>query len=204
MHLELADGYGGLPETALMENNNNRESPYLFVPAGMIPGINDDTYVNEMMFDDLSNLEWNKIMAMLEPYQNQGMSLWPFSTKKGRKRRGERRQKRKDDKIKRIRVRKEGGTGMENIVKSIGGIFAPAAPADITTAGMPMTVFRPDEMMPTKRPLTAVEIAAAKAAAKKADKTWIQKNWMWLAGGGAAILIAGAMMRKKPARRRKR
>jgi len=204
MHLELADGYGGLPETALMENNNNRESPYLFVPAGMIPGINDDTYVNEMMFDDLSNIEWNKIMAMLEPYQNQGMSVWPFSTKKGRKRRGERRQKRKDERIKKIQTRQAGG-GVGGIVESIGNIFAPAGPADITTAGMPTTVFRPDEMMVRpKRPLTAVEIAAAKAAAKKADKTWIQKNWMWLAGGGAAILIAGAMMRKKPARRRKR
>ena len=67
MYLELADHYTDMPMTSLAQNG--KESPFLFVPAGMIPGLDQDTFVNEDQFDDLSDYDWEQMMALLEPYQ---------------------------------------------------------------------------------------------------------------------------------------
>lgn len=177
MYLELADdgydptGGGGLPMTALAQGG--KESPYLFVPGGMIPGLDQDTYVNEDQFDDLPEYEWEQIMAMLEPYQPEEMGIWPFSTKKTRARKKERRKIRQADKIKRIETRGKTGTGIGGLFKGITDTLFPAAPG------------------PEVRPTTQAELDALKP-----PKTWLQKNWGWLAGG-TAIVIGGTMLARR-------
>jgi len=111
MDLVLADHnqtfYTRMAQPPMLGQNNNKETPYMFVPAGMVPGY-DDVYVNEKEFDDLNEYDWNRMMAALEPYQNNGMSAWPFSTKKSRARKKERKQERQARKVQTIETRSAG------------------------------------------------------------------------------------------------
>jgi len=177
MMLELAEnnGYGGLPESALAQAPANRESPYLFVPGGMIPGMPQDSFVNEKEFDDLPEIEWQTIMSMLEPYQENQMGVWPFSTKKGRARRKIRKEERQARKMEKITARGEiaiqkrtAGGGILDTVSSIFGGAQAMAPA----------VMAPPPPPPKK-------------------KTWFQKNWMLVAGIGAAGIVV-VMMTRRP------
>jgi hypothetical protein len=181
MYLELAEngGYGGLPETALAQGE--RESPYLFVPGGMIPGIAQDSYVNEAQFDDLDPYAWNQVMELLEPYQPNNLSLWPFSTKKGRSRRTQRREVRQANKIAKIETRAAAGGGIGGIVAKIGGIFAPKDT-------MPM------DTMPMVAP-GAVAAPGAKPPPK--EKTAIQKYWPYAAGAVGVGLLVFLLAKKK-------
>jgi len=111
MHLELA-------ENNYLSQNSDRESPWIFVPAGLIPGIADDVYVNEKEFDHLPAAQWEKVMDLLERYQdNKGLSL--FRGKKGRARKAARKAERHKNKMAKIALRGETGGGIGGV---IGGI----------------------------------------------------------------------------------
>lgn len=184
MYLELAEnggGYGYMPETALSEN---QESPYLFVPAGMIPGIEQDTYVNEKEFDDLPAYEWNEVMTTLEPYQEQNMGLWPFSGKKGRARRAARKKTRQDNKLARITTRAGVGGGIGGIIGKIGGIFKP--PADV-------------ELPPFQQRDTRTKRPSGPQPGEAGEKSFLNKN-PWVIPVGLVVIVGGAMMMKKKKR----
>jgi len=176
MYLELADHYSDMPMTSLAQNTQ-KESPFLFVPAGMIPGLDQDTFVNEDQFDDLDDFEWEQMMALLEPYQEQqqGVGLWPFSTKKTRARKKERRKTRQEDKLKRIGARGKAGGGIGGLFKGIVDIFKKPEP----TYGPEMDIVGPGGFPPP--------------APAAAEKTWIQKNWGYVAGG-AVVVVGGILL----------
>ena len=189
MYLQLADnGYGYMPETALSEN---RESPFLFVPGGMIPGIEQDVYVNEKEFDNLPSYEWNEVMTALEPYQENNMGLWPFSGKKGRQRRADRKKQRQDNKLARITTRASVGGGIGGIIGKIGGIFKPQTE--------PMDVERPPfgatrQYDPAPPPKSGKEPGGL--------VRFYNHNKLPILIGGAALVVGLVVMNKKKKKKR--
>lgn len=95
---------------------------YVYIPAHFI-GTGEGVYAREDSFDLLPNFQWEQLMDILEPYQQQNMSLFGLG-KKGRERRRLRREARWAAKESRIEVRAESGGGaLGRVADAIKNIF---------------------------------------------------------------------------------
>ncbi len=153
-YLQLAEGNAGhvkMTHAAHLAQNNPQEL-YIFVP-------DDDsgetgTYVREDFFDVYSDDQYDAIMDLLLPYQEDGLGLRLFGIGKrspGQQARYDRRQERKQLKLdkkrakvelKQAQARGEVPTGFEAIGGAISGIFGGGAepemfPAAPVQGGMP-------------------------------------------------------------------
>lgn len=107
---------------------------YLYVPA-QFTGTGEGMYVREDSFDLLPSYQWEQLMDVLEPYQQQNMSLFGLG-KKGRERRRLRREARWAAKERRIEIRGESGGGalgqIGDVIKNIfGGGEEPLPPEEL-------------------------------------------------------------------------
>lgn len=95
---------------------------YLYIPAHFMGG-GEGVYAREDSFDMLPDFQWEQLMDVLEPYQQQNMSLFGLG-KKGRERRRLRREARWAEKRERIVIRGESGGGaLGKIGDALAGIF---------------------------------------------------------------------------------
>ncbi len=217
MHLELADNdiRASIPEQTfynMMGQNQPKDNPYLWVPSGLIEGY-DNVYVNEKEFDALTELEWHTMMTLLEPHQPgaAGMGFWPVSTKRGRKRRADRRAIRQAKKIETIKTRAAAGTGISGAIKNIASIFAPAPALPGVEPGFPQVapgvMIGPAPTFPAVPPTIPegymIDPTTGQLVKKEKEKTWFDKNWGWVVGGGV-VLIGGIVAVGATTRRRRR
>jgi len=197
MYLQLADNQSvrsSIPQQKfynMMGQNQTKENPYLWVPSGLIPGY-DNVWINEKEFDDLDEIEWHTIMSLLEAHQPEAnnMGFFPFSTKKGRTRRADRRTIRNTRKVEKIKLRGETGTGIGSVIKSAVQMFTPS-PVDVQP-------FYDEVYVPPGDVVTVAPGAvAATPPSLEPPKTWMQKNWGYLAGGAAVLAVGGILLAKK-------
>lgn len=121
-YLQLADNY-------LAQKPNDL---YIFIPQGF-RGAENDSYVREDIFDNLSPMDYQQLMYELNPYQNKGMSeLSDRASRKEaraekkktkgagarREARASRQKTRQDAKTERAKM----GGGIGGILDKVGGI----------------------------------------------------------------------------------
>ena len=215
MYLQLADNaaaqaaQAAIPQQQfynMMGQGPNPMEGYLWVPAGLLPGF-DDVWVNEKEFDDLNELEWHTLMSMLEPHQPTGLGLWPFSTKKGRQRRKQRRDERQTRKLQRITTRGEAGTGIGGAIKNIAQMFTPGASGpemQPSPTMMPAPQSMPFYQPPAPKPEIPKGYKIDPTTGELVELKWYEKWQNWALIGGGVLLLGGGAVAVTRARRRRR
>ena len=138
-YLQLAEAPGF---EHLAQNFASNTDKYIFIPAGF-RGAVKDSYVREDLFDNLTDMEFNQLIAELTPYQNTGLS--------SKATRQERRKERQANKKEKITIRQAGktervkaGGGISGALTKVGdiakSILAPGSSVDIATSGKDFSI----------------------------------------------------------------
>jgi len=181
MHLELAENNNQGPYSMMAQAPEVDTSDlYLYVPAQFTED-KQGMYVREDSFDLLPDFQWDQLQDVLEPFQEQNLSLFGLG-RKGRERRRIRREERQSRKIERMVVRGEtGGGALGKIGAMVGNIFGGGG-----AAGAPA-----ESMMPMPLPPAPVKAAGIMGQLPK----WAIP--VALAGIGLVVVLPMIRGRKK-------
>ena len=170
MYLELAENNNNDPYSMMAQAPKEDVSDlYLYIPAQFTDD-KEGMYVREDSFDLLPNFQWNQLQDVLEPFQQQNLSLFGLG-KKGRERRRLRREARQEAKLTRMRVRAEtGGGALGKVAAAVKNIFGGGGAAGED----PMT------------PMPQLPAAPVKAAGFMGMPSWVPL--VAIAGIGLAVV----------------